>query len=299
MNAPAATYPAGRAPVPALAGAALLLPVLAALVLWRAEPWVLMWGVAGTLYLALKLITAATTTGAAARKLAGYILLWPGMDARAFLARTKAPAEPRVGELLWALTKTAGGVLACGWATVHAFDERALLVAWVGMLGMIFALHFGMLHAISWFWRRAGVNAPPIMRAPIASTSLAELWGGRWNAAFADAARRLLLKPLAPTLGVKGAGLAIFVVSGLVHEGVISLPAHGGWGGPLCYFLFQAAGIAVEKSAGGRRLGLGAGVPGWCWMALCTLAPLPLLFHAAFRATVIVPQFQFFHRFLP
>lgn len=300
MTTPAATYPSNRSvPVPAAAGLALLLPVVAVVALWRAEPWVLMWGIAGTLYFALKLITAATVTGVPATKLAAYLLLWPGMDARAFVQVNKAPATPRFGELAWALAKAAAGALACAWATLHAFDERVLLVAWTGMLGMIFLLHFGTLHAISWAWRRAGVNAPPIMRAPIASDSLAALWGGRWNAAFADAAKRLLLKPLAPTLGVKGAGLAIFVVSGLVHEIVISLPARGGWGGPMFYFLVQAAGIAVEKSAAGRRLGLGAGFRGWCWMAVCTLAPLPLLFHAAFRAAVIVPQFQFFHGFLP
>ncbi len=279
---------------------ALLLPVAAAVALWRAEPWVLMWGLAVTTFLALKIVTAVAHGPADPARLAAYLLLWPGMNARAFLAPApgRAPAAPPA-ELTWALAKMLGGIVACVWAAQHAFIGAPVPVAWIGMVGLIFTLHFGLLHVVSWGWRRAGVNAPPIMRAPILADSLAALWGGRWNAAFADAARQLLLRPLAARLGVKGAGAFIFLVSGLVHETVVSLPARGGWGGPTLYFLLQAAGIAVEKSRLGRRLGLGAGFTGWLWMALCTLAPLPLLFHRPFIDHVIIPQFQFFHRFLP
>lgn len=282
----------------------LLLPVLfpgvAAALLWRTDGWILMWGVAVALFLALKIVTAADAPPAPAGRLAGYLLLWPGLDARAFFPAPPGcvPASP-IGELVWALGKFAGGLAACLWAARHAFAAAPLLVAWVGMLGLIFTLHFGAMHVASWAWRRAGVNAPPIMRAPIVSDSLAALWGGRWNAAFADTARRFLLRPLAPRLGARGAGAVVFLVSGLVHEVVISLPARGGWGGPTIYFLLQAAGIAAEKSATGRRVGLGRGFAGWLWMAVVALGPLPLLFHRAFAERVILPQFQFLHALLP
>lgn len=278
----------------------ILFPGAAAGALWRTEDWILMWGVAVALFLALKIVTAADAWPADPRRVAAYLLLWPGLDARTFLAVNPARVPPApAGELMWALGKLAVGLGAGAWATRHAFDTAPRLVAWVGMLGIILTLHFGVMHVVSWAWRRAGVNAPPIMRAPLAADSLAALWGGRWNAAFADTARRFLLRPLAPRFGVKGAALLVFLISGLVHELVISLPAHGGWGGPTIYFLLQALGIAVEKSAAGRRLGLGAGFPGWLWMAIVTLAPLPLLFHGAFADRVILPQFQFLHTLLP
>jgi hypothetical protein len=174
-----------------------------------------------------------------------------------------------------------------------------MLVGWVGMIGIIFTLHFGLLHVISWLWRRAGVNAPPIMRAPIAADSLADFWGGRWNAAFADAARRFLFRPTVRWLGARGAGAFVFLVSGLVHEVVVSLPARGGWGGPTLYFLIQGAGIAVEKSPLGKYLGLGSGLRGWAWTALCTIAPVTLLFHSPFVHRVIVPLYQTLHDLLP
>jgi alginate O-acetyltransferase complex protein AlgI len=259
-----------------------------------------MWALAGSEFFVLKwlmLSVVADWRKASLGRLFAYFILWPGMDARAFLfdRDDKRPvAQP--AELVWALLKLSGGLLAGGWATWFANTRQPMLVGWIGMIGIIFVLHFGLLHVVSWCWRRRGVNAPPIMRAPLASDSLASFWGGRWNAAFADAARKLLLRPLAHRFGVKGAGAIVFLVSGLVHESVVSVPAQGGWGGPTLYFLLQGAGIAVEKSPMGKTLGLGAGWRGWTWAVLLTALPLPLLFHPPFVHHVIVPFFQFLHR---
>jgi hypothetical protein len=276
--------------------------VMPALAWWLTRDlpgWVAMWAIAGSEFAALKLVTLTAVhrgAGSADRVLA-YVFLWPGMDAAAFLGDRpdRAPvARPR--ELGFALLKLLGGLLACAWAVHHAYSGRPMVVAWVGMIGIIFTLHFGLLHVISWGWRRAGVNAPPIMRAPIAADSLSDFWGGRWNAAFADAARRFLFRPTVRRLGARGAGALVFLVSGLVHETVVSLPARGGWGGPTLYFLLQGAGMAVEKGAAGRKFGLSTGFRGWLWMALCTAVPLPLLFHAPFAHRVIVPLFETLNR---
>jgi hypothetical protein len=266
------------------------------------SPWVNMWALAGALFFALKLLTltALDFKTLSLGPTSAYLLLWPGMDAKAFLFdRSKNKSGARPGELVFALLKFAGGLAAGTWAAIHVGTAHPLLIGWVGMIGIIFTLHFGLLHLISWFWRRAGVNAPPIMRAPIASDSLASFWGGRWNAAFADAARRFLFKPTVRWLGVLGSGALVFVVSGLIHEVVVSLPARGGWGGPTLYFCLQGAGIALEKSAIGKRLNLGSGFRGWFWTLIVTAAPLPLLFHLPFVYRVIVPFFQTLHDSLP
>lgn len=279
-----------------------MLPALAWWTTRDLPAWVTMWALAGSLFFALKLVTLTVVdgkSGSAARAWA-YVTLWPGMDAGAFLfdRADKAPGA-HSGELGFAILKMLGGLLAGGWAALNADSAPPMLVGWVGMVGIIFTLHFGLLHVVSWGWRRAGVTAPPIMRAPIASDSLSDFWGGRWNKAFADAARRFLFRPTVRRLGARSAGALVFLVSGLVHEVVVSLPSRGGWGGPTLYFLLQGAGMAVEKSAMGRRFGLSSGLRGWLWMALCTAGPLPLLFHAPFVHRVIVPLFADLNHLLP
>lgn len=286
----------------AAATACFGLPALAWWTTSDLPAWVTMWALAGTMFFALKLVTLTAVDWKAVSpiRVLAYVALWPGMDAGAFLFdRTDKTPVAHAGELAFALLKLFGGLLACGWATHYVGSAHPMLVGWIGMVGIIFTLHFGALHIVSWCWRRAGVNAPPIMRAPIAADSLGDFWGGRWNAAFADAARRFLFKPTVRTLGARGAGAFVFLASGLIHEAVVSLPARGGWGGPTTYFLLQGAGVAVEKSPFGHRLGLGAGLRGWLWTLLCTAGPLPLLFHAPFVHAVIVPLFETLNRLLP
>src|SRR5262249_38299146 len=137
-----------------------------------------------------------------------------------------------------------------------------LLRGWFGMLGIILLLHFGLFEVLAYCWRRMGVDAEPVMHAPLLSTSLGEFWGKRWNTAFHELAHKLAFQPLAGPLGPAGATLVVFFISGLVHELVISLPARGGYGLPTAYFVLQGCGVLAERSRFGRRLGLGKGIRG-------------------------------------
>lgn len=265
-------------------------------------PWVVMWAVASAEYLAVKALTpSGFWRMAPVWRVIAYLTLWPGMDAAAFLGvrGKKAVAPVARAEWMFAGAKFTGGLAAVGWAATHASTGEPMFVGWVGMLGLIFSLHFGLFHLASAAWRTVGVAAVPIMHAPILAGSLAEFWGERWNAAFADVARRFLMRPLARRHGGAWAGAIVFLVSGLVHESVISLPAGGGWGGPFLYFALQAAGAWFEKSAPGRALGLGRGLSGRLWTILVTLAPVPLLFHAMFVTRVMTPFFATLGTFLP
>jgi alginate O-acetyltransferase complex protein AlgI len=251
-----------------------------------------MWTLAGAMYAACKALTwgVAWRAGVRApwRRHAGYLLAWPGMDAAAFL-RGPAPAPPAPGEWAAAIATSASGVVILSGVVPRIADDAVWLRGWLGMVGLVLLLHFGVFHLLSCAWRRAGVDARPLMVAPIRSTSVAEFWGRRWNLAFRDLTHRFLFRPLRPRLGPGGAILAGFLCSGLVHELVISVPATGGYGGPTGFFAVQGLALLGERSAVGRRFGLGHGVRGRLFTTAVLVAPLPALFHPPFVERIVVP----------
>jgi len=155
--------------------------------------------------------------------------------------------------------------------------------------------HFGSFHVVALLWRRAGVDAVPIMDKPLLSASLSEFWGRRWNLGFRQLGHEWIFQPLHRKLGVARAGFLVFVLSGLIHDLVISVPARGGYGLPTAYFVLQGAGVALERSQFGRRLGLRGGVTGWVFMALLTAGPAFWLFHPPFLRNVVLPFMRVMH----
>ncbi len=249
-----------------------------------------MWGLSLVLYGVLKGISwSGRTVEASISRQAGYLLAWPGMDADRFLSSRSRSEKPSSAEWLLALCKLGiGGALV--WGAARWIVERSELFAgWVGMVGIIFILHFGLFHVLSCVWRSGGVNAVPIMNWPIASQSLTEFWGRRWNLAFRDLTHRFLFQPLLRRLGPTGSLMVGFLVSGLIHDLVISVPAHGGWGLPTLYFTLQGIAILIERSCWGRGIGLGSGLVGRLFGVAIIAGPCPLLFHPAFVRRVIVP----------
>src|ERR1051326_8637067 len=190
----------------------------------------------------------------------------------------------------FATAKTACGAAILWLAAKGIFGTRPLLTGWMGMLGIILFLHFGLFELLALLWQSAGVNANPVMRQPLAATSLAEFWSTRWNTAFNALAHELAFRPLARKFGAVRATLVVFLISGLVHEIVISLPARGGFGLPTAYFVFQGIGVLLERSALGRRAGLGRGFRGWLFMGIWAGAPAFWLFHPPFVTNVILPM---------
>lgn len=164
-----------------------------------------------------------------------------------------------------------------------------LAQGWIGLLGLVLLLHFGSFHLLALFWQSRGVMAQPIMAKPILSRTLSEFWGKRWNLGFRQLAHDLIFRPLHKRIGVSAASLLVFLVSGLIHDLVISLPARGGYGLPTAYFLLQGFGVRIERSTMGRRLGLQQGFAGWLFMFVFTSGPAFWLFHPPFVTRVIVP----------
>ncbi len=269
----------------------------------EAAPWLAGVAIALAMFAALKIATLAGVARVASPvsgwRIAGYFGAWPGMNARAFLGPRTAERPPGREWVMAIGVMALGGVLVLSASHALSVGNALWFGPRVGMLGIILAAHFGAFHVLSCAWRTVGVVAPPIMRAPLAATSLAEFWGARWNLAFVEIARRFIVAPLARRIGARATGWIVFLFSGVVHEVAISLPARGGWGGPFAYFVIEAAGIAVERSAVGRRFGLGRGGRGWMWTLLVTALPAPLLFHEPFLIRVVEPMLRAGANFLP
>lgn len=262
--------------------------------LLRMPGWEIMWLLAASIFVGAKWLTVADAglrSGLPRGRVGAYLLLWPGLDFRGFVSDTR-PARPSFAEWFMAVANMAFGA-AIVWGGVRLVPSRyPLLTGWVGMVGIVFVLHFGIFHLFSNVWRAAGVNAPPLMANPIGATSLAGFWGGKWNKAFNDLMAPHVFAPIARRFGTTVAVFAVFLVSGLLHEIVISLPAWGGFGLPTLYFAIQGAGLLLERSAYGRKFGLGRGFRGWAFTAIVTGGPAFWLFHPIFVRHVILPMLR-------
>jgi|HubBroStandDraft_6_1064221.scaffolds.fasta_scaffold00311_20 hypothetical protein len=271
----------------------------AAVCLFRARmlAWEFMWLLSAAIFLRFKWETwfrahEARRRASVERNL-GYLFLWPGMDAPKFLATVPAVSRPQSREWLAALAKTALGISLIVFVARRPPSTNGLLAGWLGMLGIVLFLHFGLFHLASLIWRRAGVDAQPIMRSPLSSVSLSEFWGKRWNLGFRQLTHTLIYQPLLLRAGPSIAILSAFAVSGIIHDLVISFPAHGGYGFPTAYFLLQGFAVLLEKSPIGRRLGIGRGHRGWLFVLICAGAPAFWLFHPLFISTVMLPFFAY------
>jgi alginate O-acetyltransferase complex protein AlgI len=272
----------------------LILPVVALLLASAMPRWGFMWAMAFALYAGCKWLTYREARARGAEpdplRVLGYLLAWPGMDATAFLEGTGLPAPPLPSEWMVAALKTLLGAMLIWVVARTVLPINPLLAGWLGMVGLIFVLHFGTFHLLSLGWRRIGVSATPVMQNPLRSSSLAEFWGRRWNTAFHELATRFTFRPLRSVVGRAGATLLVFLVSGLIHELVISIPAKGGYGLPTGYFVLQGLGVAGERTRLGRRLGLGRGWRGWFFTVVVAAGPAFWLFPPPFVRNVILPM---------
>ncbi|HEY3899278.1 MAG TPA: MBOAT family protein [Chthoniobacter sp.] len=267
-------------------------PTVAASVRQTLTPWVFMWAMAVALFAAFKwqVWWKAVRGGrdASAFRSLAFLFLWPGMDADRFLSRRRPVAPPTAKLWLFALAKTVFGA-GLLWGVARLAGNE-LLAGWMGMVGLIFFLHFGTLHLLSLFWQWRGIDARPLMSSPVSARSLGEFWGKRWNAGFRDLAFGLWFVRLRALLSPRLATLTVFLISGLIHELAITIPARAGYGLPTCYFLIQGTGVLGERTCFGA--GLRRTWAGRIFTIATVTLPVFALFPAPFVLRVMVP---FFH----
>lgn len=85
----------------------------------------------------------------------GYLLAWPGLDAKAFLRAEGAPTIESPSRLEWGfalLTLFLGAALFFG-ASRLIPEGQDILLGWVGMVGIVLMMHFGLFRLLSCAWR--------------------------------------------------------------------------------------------------------------------------------------------------
>src|SRR5262249_45097988 len=153
--------------------------------------WMFMWLLAGTIFVGCKWLTLRTAPvcHASPGRQFAYLTLWPGLDAKAFLGESRSP-RPALSEWWFALAELGLGVVLIFGSCPLFFADQGLARGWVGIIGILFVLHFGLFHVLSLTWRAGGVMARPLMDWPILATSISDFWGRRWNTAFRDLTHR-------------------------------------------------------------------------------------------------------------
>jgi Membrane bound O-acyl transferase family len=271
----------------------------ASLLVMLASPWLLpgwasMFVNCGVMFAALKQLAwsaapNATREATLLEQMAFY-LLWPGFDIAASLGGRQIEKRRPTGAAWLAATAntcTAIGILWCALPLLRNLDP--LLLGAAGMLSGVLLIHCGLFHFVALAWQLAGRRVRPIMNQPLAATSPVDFWSRRWNLAFRDAIALIFFRPLARTYGPRVAAFATFILSGLMHEAVISLPARGGYGLPTLYFTVQGIAAGLErrwKHQTSTRCGT---ILSRITTAAVVIVPLPLLFPPPFAEHVMMP----------
>ena len=218
-----------------------------------------------------------------------FSYLWPGLDPAPF--RDRVDSDP--GAASWfafGFPTMCVGVAAGLLLAVQASILSPYTLGIAGVLAILTAVHLGYSDVLSSLLRLLGFRVNRLFESPLQSTSLRDFWSKRWNRPFVEM-NRLLFQPLLPaSLSKESSILALFLLSGVLHELALSLPPGTGWGGPLLYFSVQGVAMLLEHRFGLqhhklRRL--------WTWSII--LLPLPLLFHAAFCQALVLPLYYWLH----
>ena len=224
----------------------------------------------------------------------GWYAVWWGLKPSEFFKR-QPPQPIDRNELAIAVVTTLCGVLILVCFVPLVFNYwpesgyRDVAAGWLGLVGIAFCMHFGYSHVTAIVLRANGRPVTPIMNHPIRAASVSKFWGKRWNLAFRDYTHVTLFVPLARKWGAVAGSMAGFAFSGVIHELAISLPARGGYGWPLLYFLIQGFGVLFERWLTKSGWWTASSIANRIWAIAVVALPAPLLFHRAFVDRVVLP----------
>jgi hypothetical protein len=193
-------------------------------------------------------------------------------------SRTLRRAPPRLDVRAFARALAWGALSVGGWYVAHSPRH---LARWGGGLVLVYsAIESGWAFAGA-AYRVLGFVGPRLHDWPLASLSVAELWGKRWARPVSAWLRDTFFRPLArrghPLLGV----LLGFVVSGIGHAYpvlvAIDLPAAAMM---FAFFVVQGAFVTIEGRLGMARRSRAARR---AWTVTVMIASSPLFVEPAMR----------------
>jgi alginate O-acetyltransferase complex protein AlgI len=208
-----------------------------------------------------------------------YSYIWPGVDVRPFREREAADEDAA----RWFVTGFPTCCLGIAGLLGLAFFSPSIpapLLGLAGVLAILTTVHLGYSDILSCAMRLLGFPVTRLFDAPLKSRTLADFWSNRWNRPFVEMNRLLFQPIIRRSLSGGYTVLALFLLSGLLHELALSYPVGRGMGGPLLYFFIQGVGLKIE-----RERGLGSRA--WTWLVV--FLPLPLLFHGGFLSELVLP----------
>ena len=215
--------------------------------------------------------------------------VWPGVRPDLF-AGSSEHGKPDEGTFLVGYTYLFVGAILVFVSLLVPPIIGVVHSTWLLLFGLLAFVHMGIGRLLPFGLRWVGYPVPPLFNDPLKSTSVGDFWSDRWNRPFVNMNRLFLTGPLSSRIGIAGAAALAFLVSGFLHELAISYPAGAGWGLPFLYFLVQGLLYTAEKTVFPELDG--RPVLGRVWTYLAVLIPLPLLFHAPFRTTFLVPVIE-------
>jgi len=273
----------------------ILTTVLAAWITADASPLYRMGVIVGLQLIAMKNIVLVETypsrkPGLNVLQWTAFALGWFGMRPELF-ETFPGKAYPFRGLIIRGVSRIIIGVVLLyvagriGHSSVTTFFAAPLIT----LVALSLMLHMGVLNVSTGVWRMLGADVRELFRAPYKAMSLKEFWGRRWNLAFSEMTARIAYKPLKKRLGMPGATLVAFLLSGILHEIAISLPVNAGYGLPLLYFaLHGALMLAEDKVLWVKRI-VTHNILSHIWVLGWLVLPMPLLFHEPFMHGVIEP----------
>lgn len=201
-----------------------------------------------------------------------FSLLWFGMDPASFRNRRNGLSwkdDVKLGLILM-------GVGTLGAWLVRTLDWHHVFIMF---LPMSLGFHFGALRVLKGCLRAAGFPVRTLFPNVLETQGISDFWSKRWNVGYSQMMQRLVGRPVEAMAGSNAGVLAVFLVSGLLHELAITLPVRSGHGLPTSYFMLHGILILIEKKWG-RALGK---IPA----LLAVVLPIGLLFPPAFQNEVI------------